>query len=51
MKFRVYNKENIAKAYLFPTYFKTKKEALAYAKKFGDNAIVERKIGGGWFEC
>ena len=51
MKFRVYNKENITKAYLFPTYFKTEKEAIAYAKTLGNKAIIERKIGGNWFEC
>jgi hypothetical protein len=51
MKFRVYNKENITKAYLFPTYFKTKKEAVAYAEKLGDKAVLERKIGGNWFGC
>ena len=51
MKFRVYNKDNITKAYLFPTYFKTKKEAVAFAETLGDKAVLERKIGGNWFGC
>ena len=53
MKFRVYNEQNICgrtnRAY--PTYFKTKKEAVAHAEKIGGNVVVEKKIGGNWFGC
>lgn len=52
MKYRVYNQKNYserAKMY-FPTYFKTKREALAYAEKIG-NATIERKIANTWHKC
>ena len=32
MKFRVYEKENINEVILFATYFKTKKNAVAFAE-------------------
>jgi hypothetical protein len=50
MKFRFHNEKNISKTYTFHTYFKTKKEAVAYASQMG-GGIIERKIGGAWFEC
>lgn len=33
------------------TYFRTKREAVAYAEKIGGNAVIERKIGLDWFTC
>ena len=51
MKFRVYNDKNINNTInkKFPTYFKTKKEAIAYGEKIG-NATIEKKIGGDWYK-
>ena len=46
MKYRVYNEQNWCertKQY-FSTYFKTKREAVAYAEKIGHNAVVERQV-------
>ena len=52
MKFRVHNTNNIANnGYVFHTYFKTKKEAVAFAETLGNNAVIEKKIGGNWFGC
>lgn len=52
MKFRVHNENNVASnGYVFHTYFKTKKEAIAHAEKIGGNAVIEKKIGGNWFGC
>ena len=51
MKYRVHNEQNISSnGWVFHTYFKTKREAVAYAEEIG-NAIIERKIGGNWFCC
>ena len=49
MKYRVYEKENINGLALFATYFKTKKEAVAFAESICKNAVIEKKIGGSWF--
>lgn len=46
MKYRVYNDQDWCertKRY-YPTYFKTKREAMVYAEKIGHNAVVERQI-------
>ena len=51
MKYRVHNENNVSAIYTFHTYFKTKREAVAYANEIGENAIIERKIGSGWFSC
>lgn len=56
MKFRAYNEKNISTGdimtgHIFATYFRTKKEAIAYAKQIGGNAKVEKGIGGQWIEC
>jgi len=32
----------------FHTYFRTKREAVAYAEQIGGNAVIERKIGADW---
>ena len=51
MRYRAYNEKNISvtTGWIFATYFKTKKEAMAHAEKIGGNAVVERKIGGEWY--
>lgn len=49
MKYRVHNEKNWSDrmgAY-FNTYFKTKKEAIAYAEQIG-NATIERKCADTW---
>ena len=33
----------------FPTYFKTKKEAVEFQQKHGGK--IQKKIGGNWFDC
>lgn len=33
----------------FPTYFKTKKEAIEFQQKHGGK--IQKKIGGNWFDC
>lgn len=50
MKYRVYNEKNWSElmGQYFPTYFYTKKEAVAHAEKIGGNAVIERKIGADW---
>ena len=48
MKFRVYLKRNESKGNLFPTYFKTLKEARAYASQFNDS-VVQKKIATSWY--
>ena len=48
MKFRVYLKRNENKGNLFPTYFKTLKEARAYASQFADS-IIQKKIATSWY--
>jgi hypothetical protein len=42
MKFRVYHKDGK----YFPTYFKTKKEAIEFQSCYGGE--IQRKIGGNW---
>ena len=53
MKYRVYNEENYSErlGYYLPTYFKTKREAVAYAEKIGGNAVIERKGVSTWTAC
>ena len=53
MKFRVYNKKNIASnGYIFATYFKTKREAENYGKNIlGGNYTIEKKIASNWVAC
>ena len=53
MKYRVHNENNISisPAFIFHRYFKTKKEAVAYAEQIGGNAIVERKLATSWVVC
>lgn len=52
MRYRVYNQDNYSErmgCYL-ATYFRTKKEAVAYAEKIG-NATIERKVCTSWYPC
>lgn len=53
MKYRVYNEMNYdaQRDYLFPTYFRTKREAIAHAEKIGGNAVIERKCVNIWVKC
>ena len=50
MKWRVYNEINICKrtGMKFPTYFRTKKEAMAHAEKIGGNVVIEKKLVTSW---
>ena len=48
MKFRVYLKRNESKGNLFPTYFKTLKEARVYASQFNDS-VIQKKIATSWY--
>lgn len=48
MKFRVYLKRNESKGNLFPTYFKTLREAKAYASQFADS-VIQKKIATSWY--
>ena len=48
MKFRVYLKRNESKGNLFPTYFKTLKDARAYASQFNDS-VIQKKIATSWY--
>ena len=53
MKYRVYNEQNWSErmgCYL-ATYFRTKREAIAYAEKIGGGAVVERKACTNWVAC
>ena len=50
MKFRVYLKRNESKGNLFPTYFKTLKEARNYASQF-DDSVIQKKIATSWYGC
>ena len=52
MKYRVYNENNYSERMggYFCTYFRTKKEAKAYAEKIG-NATIERKVCTSWVVC
>ena len=47
-RYRVYDKENEKKVYLFPTYFCNKKKAIEYAKQV-PNAVVQKKCGYVWY--
>ena len=53
MKYRVHNEKNVSlkPAFIFHTYFKTKREATEYAKQIGGNAIIERKVATSWVCC
>ena len=53
MKFRTYNEQNTCDRTnrVYPTYFRTKREAMEYAEKIGGNAVVEKKIGGNWYKA
>lgn len=48
MKFRVYDSKKTNG--MFATYFKTKKEALAFASTL-ENAKVEKKMLTNWVAC
>ena len=50
MKYRVYNEVNWSErlGQYFPTYFRTKREAVAHAEKIGGNAVIEHKVGYTW---
>lgn len=52
MKYRVYNEQNWSErmGQYLPTYFRTKKEAVAHAEKIG-NATIERKCVNSWIYC
>jgi hypothetical protein len=52
MKYRVYNQKNIDErtGITFATYFKTKREAIAFAATL-ENAIIERKLVTSWVAC
>ena len=45
MKFRVYFKDGK----YFPTYFKTKREAIEFQSEFGGD--IQRKTCGCWCDC
>ena len=50
-KFRVHNQDNWSDrmGMYFDTYFKTKREAIEYAKKIGGDVVIERHIcGSSW---
>lgn len=53
MKYRVYTEDNYSArlGYYLPTYFKTKKEAQAYAKTLTKPATIERKLVNTWVKC
>lgn len=53
MKYRVYNEINICKrtGIIFATYFRTKKEAVAYAKEIGGEVRIERQLVTSWVAC
>ena len=53
MKYRVYNEKNISQydGAIFATYFKTKKEAVAYANQIGGDVKIERKLVSCWVPC
>ena len=53
MKYRVYTEDNYNTrlGYYLPTYFKTKKEAQAYAKTLTKPATIERKLVNTWVKC
>ncbi len=53
MKYRVYNEQNIVRegfpmaGHIFATYFRTKREAVAYAQTI-ENPTIERKLVESW---
>ena len=49
MKYCAYNEKNWSER--MGMYFRTKKEAVAYAKQISGQAVVERKCGGDWIPC
>lgn len=53
MKYRVYTEDNYSArlGYYLPTYFKTKKEAQAYANTLTKPATIERKLVNTWVKC
>lgn len=53
MKYRVYTKTNISErtGNIFATYFRTKREAIAYAATLKEPATIERKIVTSWVAC
>lgn len=53
MKYRVYTQKNICErtGIIFATYFKTKREAVAYANTLTDQAFIERKLVYSWVSC
>ena len=53
MKYRVHNETDWSECMgcYFATYFRTKKEAVAYAEKIGGNVVMERKVGSNWVAC
>ena len=53
MKYRVYTEDNYSArlGYYLPTYFKTKKEAQAYARTLTKSATIERKLVDRWVKC
>jgi hypothetical protein len=53
MKYRVYNEKNYSErlGYHLATYFRTKKEAVAYAAEIGGNVHIERKCCDTWVAC
>lgn len=53
MKYRVYNEKNYSErmgCYL-ATYFRTKREAVAFAQTLGGDVHVERKVCDTWVAC
>ena len=53
MKYRVYNEKNICKrtGIIFATYFRTKKDAKAFAETLGGEVKIERKVCTNWVAC
>ena len=53
MKYRVYTQKNICRrtGMIYATYFKTKKEAIAYADTLTEPAKIERKVVTSWVSC
>ena len=58
MKYRVYTNKNISTspAFIFATYFKTKREAVAHAEMLKNDSTVteihlERKVATSWVSC
>jgi hypothetical protein len=53
MKYRVFNEQNYSErlGYYLPTYFRTKREAIAHAEKIGGNAKIQRKVVDTWVDC